>query len=401
MADAYKPVGLYRDAGVAGEDAAKLRDLARQWERAKAAGDAAAMTAAHDAAEAIRAGYGYSGGSDGTEYLPAGGGNAGENGAYSAAVLPSYRAREAQVNALYDAARDAEAQALERAYRKNAETLAAYEAAIPGAYQAGANAVAGDAERERQAFHEYAAASGLADGPAGQARLAMAVRTQGDLAQLRAAEAADLADAAGQRAALETAYRDAVAQALAEGEYKRAAALLDEYRTAEKSRVDTARDQADENYRAWQSGQTAAAAAEKQAAAEAAAALEAAKDRAAALAAYGDFSGYLALGYTQAETDAMRRVWAAKNPKLAAALSAGSGGASARRTSAAGSAQTAAPAAQTAAAPVSANAYDAIAREALQYSGNRQNLDAFLSGMVGAGRITAAQALDIGRMMGM
>ena len=38
--------------------------------------------------------------------------------------------------------------------------------------------------------------------------------------------------------------------------------------------------------------------------------------RAQSLAKYGNFSGYLALGYTQAEVDAMRAVWKIQNPKL-------------------------------------------------------------------------------------
>lgn len=40
------------------------------WEAANKAGDEAAKAAAHDRAEAIRATYGYSGGGDGTEYIP-------------------------------------------------------------------------------------------------------------------------------------------------------------------------------------------------------------------------------------------------------------------------------------------------------------------------------------------
>lgn len=40
------------------------------WKTAYDAGDQAGMDAAHAAAEAIRAGYGYSGGADGSEYLP-------------------------------------------------------------------------------------------------------------------------------------------------------------------------------------------------------------------------------------------------------------------------------------------------------------------------------------------
>ena len=65
----YTPKGTYLDAGLSGADKAAVDDLGRQWREAQAAGDQAAMDAAHKAAEAIRSGYGYSGGDDGSEYI--------------------------------------------------------------------------------------------------------------------------------------------------------------------------------------------------------------------------------------------------------------------------------------------------------------------------------------------
>lgn len=41
-------------------------------------------------------------------------------------------------------------------------------------------------------------------------------------------------------------------------------------------------------------------------------------DRAETLAAFGNFSGYLALGYSQDQVEQMRKAWAAMNPNLAA-----------------------------------------------------------------------------------
>lgn len=66
----YTPKGTYLDAGLTGADKAAVEDLSRQWSEAQAKGDQAAMDAAHKAAEAIRSGYGYSGGGDGSEYIP-------------------------------------------------------------------------------------------------------------------------------------------------------------------------------------------------------------------------------------------------------------------------------------------------------------------------------------------
>ena len=50
------------------EDYTKLEDAQNEWKAAKKAGDKAGMTAAHNRAEAIRAAYGYSGGTDGGGY---------------------------------------------------------------------------------------------------------------------------------------------------------------------------------------------------------------------------------------------------------------------------------------------------------------------------------------------
>lgn len=52
------------------EDYAKIQQYQSDWQKARAAGDQAGMTAAHDGAEAIRAKYSYSGGEDGSKYIP-------------------------------------------------------------------------------------------------------------------------------------------------------------------------------------------------------------------------------------------------------------------------------------------------------------------------------------------
>lgn len=51
------------------EDYTSLQSYKDAWNAANAAGDQSAMSAAHDAAEALRAKYGYSGGGDGSEYI--------------------------------------------------------------------------------------------------------------------------------------------------------------------------------------------------------------------------------------------------------------------------------------------------------------------------------------------
>lgn len=56
--------------GMSDLDRAALEAAKQSWDAASAAGDRAAMDAAHRQAETIRNKYGYSGGSDGSQYLP-------------------------------------------------------------------------------------------------------------------------------------------------------------------------------------------------------------------------------------------------------------------------------------------------------------------------------------------
>lgn len=54
------------------EDLALMRKYSDAWDEANAAGDEAGKNAAHDAAEQLRAKYGYSGGVDGSDYIKTG-----------------------------------------------------------------------------------------------------------------------------------------------------------------------------------------------------------------------------------------------------------------------------------------------------------------------------------------
>ena len=333
-------ISVYDEQFLNDEQRKRLRAFTDAWNEANARGDQAGMEAAHAAAERVRAEANYSGTRDGSGYVgfdAAGGGgqSAGNGGAwsggqnagsgvYSPAQLTGYRAGVREVNDLYDAARERKLAQLKTAFDRSVEALRAERAELPGVYDSQKNAAAAQSEMAGRNFNEYAAASGLNSGTAGQAALARSNQLQGDLAALGRQEAAEQADIARRETQLRTQYADDVAAAVAQGEYDRAAALLEEYRRAETSRVDTAREQADENYRAWQAGVSAAQTAEKarretaqtQAEAESASRKEA-LERAARLAEAGDFSGYLALGYSRAETEAMRQAWIAKNPAAA------------------------------------------------------------------------------------
>lgn len=63
-------VAIATGVGMSAADQAAIEQLRQQWEVANARGDKATMAALHAQAEAIRAKYGYSGGSWGNQYIP-------------------------------------------------------------------------------------------------------------------------------------------------------------------------------------------------------------------------------------------------------------------------------------------------------------------------------------------
>lgn len=318
----------------------QLEALSQAWTAANAAGDTAGMESAHTAAEAIRRQNGYQGGDAGDQYIPLE--KETESGAYTPASLLGYQPQTGAVDRLYDAQQTATLQALESAYNQNRAAAEAALQALPDQYRAAMNETAANAARARQSYRETAATSGLGSGAGSQAALAQNLQLQGDLNTIRSQEQAATQDAYDRILGLETAYRDAVAQAQAESEQSRAEAMLAEYQKAAEAAVGVSQAQAQENYRGWESqfalseaqreAQEAAleraeaaaqreAEAKKEAEEEARRAAEEAQEEARraaeTMAKYGDFSGYLALGYTAQQVAQMRRVWLAKNPKAA------------------------------------------------------------------------------------
>lgn len=68
----YTPLGSHNDQTIKDtsvEDSAQMAAIKKRYADAQARGDAAAMKSAHADAEALRAQYGYSGGSDGSDYI--------------------------------------------------------------------------------------------------------------------------------------------------------------------------------------------------------------------------------------------------------------------------------------------------------------------------------------------
>ena len=244
--------------------------------------------------------------------------------AQEAPELQYYRAQAEQVGNVYDTARDAQLLALENQYNMSrAESQRAAEQ-IPQAYQQQALAAEQQAARDRLAFNEQAAASGLNVGAGSQAQLAQNTALQGNLASIGTARANAEAEAQFQLMQMERQYQNAVSEALANNEYERAAALMQEYQREAQSTVEAANQRALLNF---QEQQAAARSAQETANQQAALDYELrrqnmtdAEKRAATLAQYGDFSGYGELGYSPAEQAAMKQAWIAQNPDIAAAM---------------------------------------------------------------------------------
>ena len=282
----------YNDAILNEADRAKVKALGEQWQAAKAAGDTAGMDAAHQGAENIRSQYGYSGGAAGNEYH-----QTGENTRlYAGASQSDY------INGVYDAQLEAQKQALESAYNQKEAEYSAAEAKIPAQYDAQRNALSAQNEIEKANFNEQAAASGLNVGAGSQARLSQSNAYQQGMTALGKAQADAASNLQLERTKAKTAYQDAIQQAIKDNDARRAQALYEEAQRIDDNLVSNALNQA--NLDATRSSTNYAKMMET----------------AQTLAKYGDFSGYLPLGYSQDQVDAMRKVWEAQNAELVAKM---------------------------------------------------------------------------------
>ena len=182
----------------------------------------------------------------------------------------------AHINSMYDAYGNARRTALQEAGDQALSDAQANRDKIAQQYQTQRNMASVDWERQRRNFLEGANMNGLNTGAGGQAQLAMQGRYQQTQNQLGYQQANAEAEADRQMADIKRQTQAQINEAIAENDYKRAAALLDQYNVMYSR------------------------------------ALEQAK----ALAAYGDFSGYGTL-YGEDSAEQMRNAWFAQNPDLA------------------------------------------------------------------------------------
>jgi len=303
----YVAKGTYSDADVTAADKAKLAALGAQYNAAVASGNTADAYSAHAAAEAIRSGYGYSGGNDGSQYL-----GAKQTNTVTPNTLPSATSQADYINSLYSASQDANLAALKTAYDNNTATVDAQAAKIPGVYHEAENQVAANNAQQTQKMNEYFAANGLNTGASGQAQLAQNTTAQKSIGTLENAKATALNDVETQRTTLATQYQNAIAEAIANNNYEKAKSLYDEAVRVDNSIVSTAINQAQLNYQAATDSYNRTAA------------------QAETLGQYGNFSGYSALGYTPSQTNSMSAAYqtaiAAKAAKSSGSGSGGGGG---------------------------------------------------------------------------
>lgn len=180
------------------------------------------------------------------------------------------------VNDLYDAKKESQLTQLESAYQQSRSEAQAARDRLPGQYRQQANDLSAQYERNRRNFNLQAEASGLNTGAASQAALAQNSAYQRDMGALRTSQAEAMAEADRGLADLERQYQANVSSAIADNDYQRAQALMNEYNNSYSRDLSTAK----------------------------------------TLAAYGDFSGYAGL-YGQDTADNMAALWKAQNPELA------------------------------------------------------------------------------------
>lgn len=349
----YKATGTYNDQIVNPQHQAQIAEYKAAFDRAQKAGDTAGMQAAHQGAEAIRSMYGYSGGTDGSNYAQTGLNtqlpmtqletptlaDIGE-----APTLYAGTSQEDAINALYAAKEAAARQQLTSAYNQSMLDYAAQEAKIPGTYDAMRNQTSAQHELERQNYNEYAAGTGLNTGAAGQIRLAQNNAYLGNMNALNKAQADAVSALQLERTKAQTAYQDAIAQAVLDNDTQRAQALYQEYQRVDNNLVENSLAQAQLNLNVQQAQHDASADQanlglaydqlrhnqtldqmqldltrdDTQYARQ--------HDAAETLAQYGDFSGYRNLGYSDEQINTMNYMWRVLNGLEA--YGGGSGGSS-------------------------------------------------------------------------
>ena len=183
---------------------------------------------------------------------------------------------ENRINQMFDAQKEAQLGSLKTAYDKSMSAAQQAKDKIAPQYHVSANDLAVQYERNRRNFNQQAAANGLNTGTASQASLAQNNEYLRDFGKLRTSESEALTAADKGMADLTFEYENNIKSAIADNDYKRMAALLDQYNADRKEAL----------------------------------------AKAEVLASYGDFSGYADI-YGSATANKMKKSWIVSNPGMA------------------------------------------------------------------------------------
>ena len=260
---------------------------------------------------------------------------------------------QGQISDLYAKALASQQQQLQTGLDKSIAAQEEARAKIAPQYQTAANDLSVQYERNKRNLNMQALAQGLNTGTGSQQQLALNQGYAKGYANLRAQEAAEGAAIDRQIANLKVDYQNAVAQAMSDNDYKKAAALMDDYNNqlswldSQKQQNQSYYDQmamANQNYldtqvannrnyidSMTQNNQNRLDTLSDQNMSRFDKSSDANRDwadsekrymdeqtlqKAQTLASYGDFSGYAAM-YGQDTANVMREMWIAQNPDLA------------------------------------------------------------------------------------
>lgn len=299
----------YNDEIMNADDKARVSAFQDAWKQANAAGDQAGMTAAHQGAEAIRSKYGYSGGASGSGYTVTGANTMLPNVSATAPQLYTGQSQEAAINDLYAAQEAAKKHEIESAFNQKMLDYDWQASQIPKTYDQARNQTSAQHEIERQNYNEYAAGNGINTGASSQVRLSQNNAYLRDMNAINAQQADAVNALNMERTKAKAAYQDAIQQAILDNDTQKAQALYQEYQRVDDNLITASVQQAqlDLQYKS---------AAHQQALDQAN--LDMTREdvdwtrkseMAKTLAQYGDFSGYKALGYTDAQIQTMKYMW--------------------------------------------------------------------------------------------
>lgn len=158
---------------------------------------------------------------------------------------PSATSQEEMIRKMYEASLAANKSQLESDYNQNLSDLGAEEGKLGSIYYEQQRQAQAEADRNRQAFQEYANARGLNSGTGGQAELAQQNQLSANMNNLRQSEAEKRAEIERQRQLLGQQYQSAIQKAQADNDLNLAKALYEEAVRVDESLTNAAKADAD------------------------------------------------------------------------------------------------------------------------------------------------------------